>query len=182
MTKLADELEALHIVFDGPPSHEAGRFVECETPDGRSLNAGEWHERNDGLWELRISASSFAALRQPDAVPGALVERLLADQDAISGGGTGQTHTRKVLINPDGPKAATAIQTLTAERNAALARVAELEVGLQPFSAVAGTIERLAPITTLEVDGAVVKNEDDPFGELLVAVRSARALLEGPKP
>jgi hypothetical protein len=45
----------LHIVFDGPPGPEAGRFVECETPDGRSINAGEWHERGDGLWELRIA-------------------------------------------------------------------------------------------------------------------------------
>jgi hypothetical protein len=46
----------LHIVFDGPPSHDGGRFVEVETPDGKSVRAGEWHERPDGLWELRLSA------------------------------------------------------------------------------------------------------------------------------
>jgi hypothetical protein len=51
----AEQGEALHIVFDGSPGHESGRFVECETPDGKSVNAGKWHERSDGLWELRIA-------------------------------------------------------------------------------------------------------------------------------
>ena len=60
--KLADELTALHIIFDGPPGPEAGRFVEVETPDGYSVNAGEWHERTDGFWELRISPTILAAL------------------------------------------------------------------------------------------------------------------------
>ena len=41
-----------HIVFDGPPSHEAGRFVEVEDDDGRSIAPGEWKDRGDGLWEL----------------------------------------------------------------------------------------------------------------------------------
>ena len=44
----------LDIVFDGPPSHESGRFVEVEAPDGRSVNAGEWIDRGNGLWALRI--------------------------------------------------------------------------------------------------------------------------------
>lgn len=44
----------LHIVFDGPPSHKSGRFVEVEDEHGRSINAGEWRERFDGLWELII--------------------------------------------------------------------------------------------------------------------------------
>jgi len=47
-------IETLHFVFDGPPGPECGRFVECETPDGHSVNAGEWHERADGYWELRV--------------------------------------------------------------------------------------------------------------------------------
>jgi len=46
--------EEIHIVFDGPPSHESGRFVEVEDTQGRSISVGEWHERSDGLWELRI--------------------------------------------------------------------------------------------------------------------------------
>jgi hypothetical protein len=48
------ERRDLHIIFDGPPGPEAGRFVECETPDGRSIRAGEWRDRGDGYWELVI--------------------------------------------------------------------------------------------------------------------------------
>ena len=46
--------KAINIIFDGPPSHESGRFVEVETDDGYSINAGEWIPRDDGLWSLRI--------------------------------------------------------------------------------------------------------------------------------
>lgn len=45
----------IHFLFDGPPGPEGPRFIESETPDGRSINAGEWHERPDGLWELRVA-------------------------------------------------------------------------------------------------------------------------------
>jgi hypothetical protein len=48
--------EELHIVFDGPPGPESGRFVEVEDAQGRSFKAGEWRERSDGLWELVINA------------------------------------------------------------------------------------------------------------------------------
>ncbi len=44
----------IRIVFDGPPDAESGRFVEAEDRSGRSVDAGEWHERDDGLWELRL--------------------------------------------------------------------------------------------------------------------------------
>ncbi len=40
----------LAIVFDGPPSHESGRFVEVEL-DGASVSFGEWQE-NGEFWEL----------------------------------------------------------------------------------------------------------------------------------
>lgn len=67
---LAEKLEAqgsaLHVVFDGPPGPESGRFVECETPDGRSINAGEWQQRPDGLWQLVVPGKIAA---QPAAVP-----------------------------------------------------------------------------------------------------------------
>ncbi|MEN6547580.1 MAG: hypothetical protein ABFE07_16220 [Armatimonadia bacterium] len=43
----------IDIVFDGPPDHEAGRFVEVEQ-DGQSVNVGEWIKRGDGYWALRI--------------------------------------------------------------------------------------------------------------------------------
>ncbi|MFZ1009835.1 MAG: hypothetical protein WAN65_23565 [Candidatus Sulfotelmatobacter sp.] len=51
MTKYTD------ILFDGPPGHEAGRFVEVEDGAGRSINIGEWIERDDGLWALRLTES-----------------------------------------------------------------------------------------------------------------------------
>ncbi len=47
--------KAINIIFDGPPSHKSGRFVEVETDDGKSINAGKWVERDDGLWALRIT-------------------------------------------------------------------------------------------------------------------------------
>jgi len=48
---------AINIIFDGPPGPTtfSGRFIEVETDDGRSINVGEWIERDDGLWALRIT-------------------------------------------------------------------------------------------------------------------------------
>ena len=46
------QMSEIHIVFDGPPGPVAGRFVEVETPDGRSIKVGEWRERPDGYWAL----------------------------------------------------------------------------------------------------------------------------------
>ena len=48
--------QTIHIVFDGPPSHEAGRFVEVESPMGCGIHVGEWVERPDGYWALVIQA------------------------------------------------------------------------------------------------------------------------------
>lgn len=49
-----DELlaEVLDVVFDGPPGAEAGRFVEVEDQSG--VKAGEWVERDGGMWALRL--------------------------------------------------------------------------------------------------------------------------------
>lgn len=44
----------IDIVFDGPPSHKAGRFVEVENDKGSGVSAGEWMQRTDGYWVLRI--------------------------------------------------------------------------------------------------------------------------------
>lgn len=46
-------VELIDIVFDGPPGHQTGRFVEIERQDGSSVKVGEWIERNDGYWVLR---------------------------------------------------------------------------------------------------------------------------------
>lgn len=46
--------EYIDIIFDGPPSHQSGRFVEVEDESGASVKVGEWIERDDGFWALRI--------------------------------------------------------------------------------------------------------------------------------
>ena len=50
-------VEDVDIVFDGPPSHESGRFVEVENSEGKSINFGEWVQRADGYWVLRFKAA-----------------------------------------------------------------------------------------------------------------------------
>jgi hypothetical protein len=47
--------DTVDIVFDGPPGHESGRFVEVESPPGRSVKFGEWVKRDDGYWVLRFA-------------------------------------------------------------------------------------------------------------------------------
>lgn len=61
MQAAADALDAadarrtyIDVVIDGPPEHEAGRFVEVEAPDGSSIAVGSWIDRRDGYWALRI--------------------------------------------------------------------------------------------------------------------------------
>ncbi|PWU08157.1 MAG: hypothetical protein C5B51_08375 [Terriglobia bacterium] len=44
----------IDIVFDGPPGPTPGRFVEVEDEAGRSVDVGDWIERKDGYWALRI--------------------------------------------------------------------------------------------------------------------------------
>lgn len=47
----------IDVVFDGPPAAKSGRFVEVEDETGASISAGEWIEREDGYWALRIATS-----------------------------------------------------------------------------------------------------------------------------
>ena len=61
---LADEIEELRatledpdeidILFDGPPGHDSGRFVEAEV-NGHSTGEGKWFQRGD-YWVLRFKA------------------------------------------------------------------------------------------------------------------------------
>jgi len=44
----------IDIVFDGPPSHQSGRFLEVEDSKGKSIDFGEWVCRPNGYWALRI--------------------------------------------------------------------------------------------------------------------------------
>lgn len=48
-------MRTVDIVFDGPPGPEAGRFVEVEDRNGVSIHVGEWVERDDGYWALRLT-------------------------------------------------------------------------------------------------------------------------------
>lgn len=50
--------QELHIIFDGPPGPEAGRFVEVETRFGHSVNVGEWKQRGK-FWVLVLTPDDF---------------------------------------------------------------------------------------------------------------------------
>ena len=65
--------QGLNIVFEDVGEPMKMLFVEVETMDGKSVNAGEWHKRADGLWELRIRNRP-----QPgQQYPAELVERMI---------------------------------------------------------------------------------------------------------
>lgn len=53
----AEPVAEVHVILDGPPSHESGRFVECENADGKSINAGRWEQRGK-YWHLIINTTS----------------------------------------------------------------------------------------------------------------------------
>ena len=57
-----NEIMFVDIGLDGPPGPESGRFVEVENQRGRSVNVGEWVQRPDGYWALRISPSDITSL------------------------------------------------------------------------------------------------------------------------
>jgi hypothetical protein len=44
----------IDVVFDGPPGPNSRRFVEVEDEAGKSVDVGDWVEREDGYWALRI--------------------------------------------------------------------------------------------------------------------------------
>lgn len=48
------QIETINIVFDGPPGPKSGRFVEVEDMDGAGMAVGEWIQRENGWWVLRI--------------------------------------------------------------------------------------------------------------------------------
>ena len=49
----AEMPEAVYVIFDGPPSHESGRFVEVENAQGKSVSAGEWKPNGGTVyWQL----------------------------------------------------------------------------------------------------------------------------------
>lgn len=60
LTKWWRQNDFIDIVFDGPPSHISGRFVEVEDPDRKSISVGDWIERDDGHWVLRLAVKHVA--------------------------------------------------------------------------------------------------------------------------
>ena len=52
----------INIIFDGPPGPKSGRFVEVETDDGKSKKVGEWIDKGDGYWALRITAHDLLSI------------------------------------------------------------------------------------------------------------------------
>lgn len=59
----------IDVVFDGPPSHESGRFVEVENEAGASVRVGEWIDRGNGLWALRVPLyASLPAAREGEGL------------------------------------------------------------------------------------------------------------------
>lgn len=59
---MTDKNAEVHVVFDGPPSADPPRFVEVETPDGKSISWGRWEQRGK-RWHL-IGPSPSAPLPQ----------------------------------------------------------------------------------------------------------------------
>ena len=55
LTAAQERTMAIRIIFDGPPGPDAGQFVEVETDTGESISIGEWIDRKDGYWALRIA-------------------------------------------------------------------------------------------------------------------------------
>lgn len=52
--QIGHDREAINVIFDGPPAPEGGRFVEVEDERGNSIKVGEWIDRGDGTWSLKI--------------------------------------------------------------------------------------------------------------------------------
>jgi hypothetical protein len=46
--------KTVDVVFDGPPGPESGSFIEVEDQTGASIRVGQWIERDDGYWVLRL--------------------------------------------------------------------------------------------------------------------------------
>ena len=95
----------INIVFDGPPRPQDGRFMKIETDDGRSIGVGEWQERRDGRWKLRITALPTVTPKpQQDADPDPeedLMQRILAqcvETDLSAVHAAGACHAVSVLL------------------------------------------------------------------------------------
>lgn len=53
-----------HIIFDGVPGPQGPRFIEAETPDGKSVNVGNWQRHGDSLWALVIDPNNIGGAKR----------------------------------------------------------------------------------------------------------------------
>jgi len=64
-------VEFIDVVFDGPPGPTSS-FVEVEDHRGHAIKVGEWIDRGDGMWALRIPMQPPAEVGEVMAAAGAL--------------------------------------------------------------------------------------------------------------
>lgn len=81
--------DALNVVFSDQGGPMNMLFVEVETTEGRGIKAGEWAERLDGLWELRLR---WTANRE-------MVEALRTYRDYVADAANG--HSEAVGVAPE---------------------------------------------------------------------------------
>lgn len=63
-----------YVVCDGPPGPESGRFVEVEDYAGKSIRAGKWTRRDDGLWAIGPFVLARECARECERLRAALRE------------------------------------------------------------------------------------------------------------
>lgn len=49
----------IDVVFTAAPGPDGTEFIEVEDDHGKSIRAGVWSKRTDGLWQLRITDDVF---------------------------------------------------------------------------------------------------------------------------
>lgn len=52
-------MKEVRIVFDAAPGPGDSKFIEVETPDGKSIRFGAWRPRADGNWDLVVTAEDL---------------------------------------------------------------------------------------------------------------------------
>lgn len=137
--------ERVHVIFDGPPGPESGRFVEVEDDRGNSIRAGEWSKRRDGLWVLSLDAT-VAEADKPSAAGGTLTQEALEDMRAAFSDALDRSEVFAVVRDLRG----LAAQEVLGGRGA---RAEVASRGANTLDRVAGTLDRVlqalpAPLPT----------------------------------
>jgi hypothetical protein len=52
----------IDIVFDGPPGPDAGRLIDVDDENGKSIDIGVWVKRDDEFWVLRVDMTTTLEL------------------------------------------------------------------------------------------------------------------------